>query len=436
MFLKNVKSKKLDEAYIIIIIINIFFAVYSLILETPSVIIEGITKIIFYPDILITDYVVVGGGIGSMLINSAIITLLEILLLYKEKVKANGSIIMALWMVTGFAFFGKNLYNVWSISLGVWLYSKFKKEEYSKYAVIGMLATALSPAVSQISFLDVFVQPYAIILGNLLGVAIGFFITPITSNSSKSTHGFNLYNMGFSAGVLAIFIMSVFRGFGLDFSPVIVWSYEKNISLFVLMMIISIFLITVGLVKGENNIENFKNIYKSSGLGTDFYELHKETAYINMGILSLFATFFVIAIGSNLNGPTLGGIFTIIGFGSLGKNLRNIIPIMFGVALSTFFSDWYINDPRIVLALLFCTGLAPIAGHFGWMYGVAAGFIHVLIVMNTGNIHGGLNLYNNGFSTGLVCIILMPVIFILKQEPNEKNLDSETIPIEEIKVEL
>lgn len=434
--MKNKKYPKLDEAYIIILIINIFFIMYSLMLEPPEQIIRGIIKIVLHPDILIADYVLIGGGIGSMLVNSAIITFVEILLLYKEKVKPSGSIITAIWMVTGFAFFGKNLYNVWSISFGVWLYSKFKKEPYSNYAVIGLLATSLSPAVSQISFLNIFMQPFDIILGNVLGVAIGFFISPITSNSSKSTHGFNLYGMGFSAGVLAIFIMSAFRGFGLDFNPVTIWSHEKKTSLFVLMMIISVFLILVGVLKGKNNLKNLYSIHKSSGLGSNFYELYKETVYINMGILSLFATFLVMAIGSNLNGPTIGGIFTIIGFGSLSKNLRNIIPVMLGVALSTFFNIWHINDPKIVLALLFCTGLAPIAGQFGLMYGVLAGFMHVLIVMNTGDIHGGLNLYNNGFSTGLVCIILMPIILILKGKLNEEQLGLETVPIEKVKIEI
>ena len=42
----------------------------------------------------------------------------------------------------------------------------------------------------------------------------------------------------------------------------------------------------------------------------------------------------------------------------------------------------------------FATGLAPIAGQFGWKWGIAAGVIHASVVLNTGFLHGGLNLYN------------------------------------------
>ena len=75
--------------------------------------------------------------------------------------------------------------------------------------------------------------------------------------------------------------------------------------------------------------------------------------------------------------------------------------------------------PGVLLATLFCTGLAPIAGQFGWYWGVTAGFLHMAIVQNTGVLHGGMNLYHNGFAAGLVCVLLIPVIEALKPEPKE-----------------
>ena len=41
------------------------------------------------------------------------------------------------------------------------------------------------------------------------------------------------------------------------------------------------------------------------------------------------------------------------------------------------------------------------------------------IVQNTAYLHGGLNLYNNGFAAGLTCIIMIPLIEALKREPEE-----------------
>lgn len=39
-----------------------------------------------------------------------------------------------------------------------------------------------------------------------------------------------------------------------------------------------------------------------------------------------------------------------------------------------------------------------------------------LVVLCVGALHGGLNLYNNGFSAGLVCIILIPLIEVFQKE--------------------
>jgi len=52
----------------------------------------------------------------------------------------------------------------------------------------------------------------------------------------------------------------------------------------------------------------------------------------------------------------------------------------------------------------------------------------------TSSLYGGLNLYNNGFSTGLVAIVLVPVLesfikgFKIRhgREPKTRKLDADT----------
>ena len=66
------------------------------------------------------------------------------------------------------------------------------------------------------------------------------------------------------------------------------------------------------------------------------------------------------------------------------------------------------RDPEI--AAVFAVGLAPIAGQFGVLAGIVAGMLHSAIVMYTGQMYGGLNLYNNGFSCGWVAIMMVPLI--------------------------
>lgn len=96
------------------------------------------------------------------------------------------------------------------------------------------------------------------------------------------------------------------------------------------------------------------------------------------------------------------------------------MPIFIGVILGAYFQIWEINSVGAILAVLFGTTLAPIAGVFGWKSGVAAGFLHMALVMNIGYLHGGMNLYNNGFSGGMVAAILVPIISAFREVKNEK----------------
>jgi hypothetical protein len=119
-------------------------------------------------------------------------------------------------------------------------------------------------------------------------------------------------------------------------------------------------------------------------------------------------------VGGELNGPVIGAIFTIVGFAAFGKHPRNIVPIMIGVFLGSLAKPWSADDPSILLAALFGTTLAPIAGRFGWHWGVVAGFVHSSAALTVGPVHAGLNLYNNGFAAGIVAAVLVPVIIAVQ----------------------
>ncbi len=64
----------------------------------------------------------------------------------------------------------------------------------------------------------------------------------------------------------------------------------------------------------------------------------------------------------------------------------------------------------MLLAALFGTSLAPVAGHYGWAWGVVAGFLNSSVALSSGVMHGGMNLYNTGFSAGIVAAFLVPLI--------------------------
>ena len=408
--------KNFYPPYIVLSILYLFFIIFAFCLDTPSEIFNGLKEIILSPDILITDYMHVG-GIGAALVNASLTSFCSLLLLTLIGIKPNGSTIMSLWLMTGFSLLGKNVFNIWPIIIGVYLFSKYQKEPFLNYILVALLGTSLSPIVSYISFESNNYEPLSIILGILLGIIVGFILAPIASYSIIAHNGYNLYNIGFASGLLATLLMSIMRGLGINLNSRLLWHTGSNKILFILMFICCIYLIIVGLIYGKNNKRNLSNINKQTGrLISDFYLIFGESTYINMGILGILSTLFVILIGGDLNGATICGIFTIIGFGGFGKNIRNTIPIIIGATIAGIFNVNEINSPSLLLSILFSTTLAPISGKFGWKYGILAGMIHVNIVANIGYLHGGLNLYNNGLAGGFVAMILIPLITTFKKE--------------------
>ncbi|GAA0691832.1 MULTISPECIES: DUF1576 domain-containing protein [Clostridium] len=408
--------RKLYPSYSLSILIFSIFVIFGLIVDGPINVFNGLKEIIFSPDILITDYVAIG-GIGAAFVNAGLVTLLSIALLIIIGIKPNGSTLMSLWLMAGFSFFGKNVLNVWPIILGVWLYSKYKKEPFLNYSLIALLGTSLAPAVSQLSFVGLFPVYVSIPMGCAIGIGIGFILSPLAANCTKLHQGYNLYNVGFAAGLLGTMLMAIFRALGITFESKFIWSTGNNLLFGVFLIVIFLILIGFGVYDNKDALKNTSKITKHSGrLVSDYYIMYGKAAYINMGILGILSTIIVIIIGGELNGPTMGGIMTIVGFGAFGKHPLNVIPIMIGALLSSVLNIWGIASPQMLISMLFSTTLAPIAGQFGWKYGILAGFLHVCTVMNTGYLHGGLNLYNNGLAGGFVAMTLIPLIHAFRRE--------------------
>ncbi|WP_346937512.1 DUF1576 domain-containing protein [Clostridium sp.] len=389
----------------------------SFLFNSPNEIFIGLRNIILNPDILITDYMEIG-GVGATFINCALLIIFYITMLIFLNVKPSGTIISGIFTVSGFSLFGKNILNIWPIIFGIWLYSRFQKQPFSNYIVTALFGTTLSPALIQLIGTNTIPIYLSVIIGILISIVIGFLLPPLASACMRIHQGYSLYNVGLAAGLIGTILMSLLRALGIDFESRLIWSTGNNVPFMILFSIIFLAMIILGFHYNGNSFKNITKITRHSGrLLTDFYLIFGEgITLINMGILGLFSMFLVVLVNGDLNGPTLGGILTIVGFGAFGKHLKNIIPIMFGIILCTFFNIWEINSPSVILSLLFGTTLAPIAGSFGWLWGIIAGVLHACLVMNITYLHGGMILYNNGFSGGLVCMFLLPLISAFRKE--------------------
>lgn len=399
--------------YAAFLVFSCAFILIGLIWAGPQAVLSGLQTYIVSPDLLITDYMQTGSP-GAALANAGLVTAITVAVLYFSKKPITGMTMVEIGLMSGFSLFGKNIANIWPILLGGLCYAKFKKEPFSNYSSVIMLATALSPMVTFVATDAGGYASLALTLG--LGLVIGFTVPPMTAYTYKLQGGMNLYNTGFACGLLGMILVPIIKATGQELTPVLYWSTGNNLFFSVMMLALCSILILGGFVLAKKPVwavwAGYRRLLRTSGRSpSDFLRLFGvEVTMVNMGINGLVGTAFILAVRGDLNGPTIGGILSIMGFSAFGKHLRNIVPIMAGVVLAGVILPMDVNTPSLQIALLFCTTLAPISGFFGWQYGVLAGFLHASVVLATGTALGGMNLYNNGFSGGLVAMVLYPVI--------------------------
>ena len=384
----------------------------GLLMGDPADMFTGLYRIITMQDLLITDYVYIAGP-GAALVNAGAVTLVSICIIRLSGDPYNGFTIVEMGLMAGFSLFGKNLFNIWPIILGTWLYARYQREPFAKYASVALLATSLAPLVSYMALGSIHAS---IPMGILTGIVIGFILPSLSGYTYKVQNGMNLYNMGFACGLLAMMIVPVLTAFGDKPDSVLYWAEEYNQTFALIIGLMCVAMIVIGLtatgVPPWAVWAGYRRLLSTTGRApSDYLRMFGAgPVLVNMGVNGLLGVAYVLLVGGDLNGPTLGGIFTIMGFSAFGKHAFNIVPVMAGVALGAYGMHYTPDYPALQLAGLFGTTLAPIAGHFGWPFGILAGFIHSALVLQTGGPVAGLNLYNNGFSGGLIAIVLYPTI--------------------------
>lgn len=372
----------------------------------------GFLKLQTHASRLINDFTAIG-GVGGALFNAGIMGFLCLLLIKLSEISLSGPTIAAFFTIVGFSLFGKTPLNTIPIVIGVFIASKVSGKSFGNYILFALFGTALGPLVSYLLFEAGFTGIYAIPLAVLSGIIAGFFLPGLAMAMLRMHEGFNLYNIGLTCGFLSLFIASFLVGAKQDISIKIIWNTTPHLALTLLTPGISLLLIIWGaFMDGPKLGRNLLKIMKLSGrLPTDFmYNVSPGSAYVNAGLLGLIATSYLLIIKAPFNGPVIGGLFTVIGFATFGKHLRNCWPVALGVIIASLVYGKSLNAPGPVLAVLFVTTLAPLSGEFGPVIGVTAGFVHLSLVLRTAAWHGGLDLYNNGFAGGLTATLFIAII--------------------------
>ncbi|MGI6168612.1 MAG: DUF1576 domain-containing protein [Christensenellales bacterium] len=393
--------------------------------NTPGEIWYGNIAILTSPANLITDYFKIA-NIGAAFVNAAIMVVQAIIIIKRSKTRIDGLLMAAIFTIAGFSLFGKNLYNSSPIILGVFAYARFAKIPFAQLVPVALFGTALGPLVSEVSFN--FGLPFyqGLLLGMLSGVVSGFIMPVLARHFINFHKGFSLYNIGFTAGIVATLCTAIFRGFGLDVDSLYLVSHGNNKPLSLFLFILFAAMLLVGLASNRWSFKGYRLLMKESGQGvSNFLKNHRHgTVFINMSLLGIVSMLYILIVGGELNGPVIGGIFTIVGFGASGKHLKNVPPILLGVFLVSYFSVHDVSSTSALLAALFGTTLAPISGYYGPIAGVIAGGLHMTFSANISFLHAGMNLYNNGFSGGFIAAIMVPILEKISEKKDKKNYAS------------
>jgi len=198
------------------------------------------------------------------------------------------------------------------------------------------------------------------------------------------------------------------------------------------LFIMFVYLIIMGFIFGGGKEIGKMIWYKAKG-GNYLEKFGFAPSIINMGVMGIVATLYVFITGGQINGALFACIWTAVGFATNGVSVRMYLPTMLGVAIAAFFTGGIatavgggdfmtgaltkLGSRGMLLAAIFSCGMAAIVGAHGAIAGIIVGIAHAILVPQTGQFHGWMSLYNNGFSLSLIAIILFPIYSKLGVKP-------------------
>ena len=201
----------------------------------------------------------------------------------------------------------------------------------------------------------------------------------------------------------------------------------------------------LGFILNKRNLKDYRDLLKCTGYGTDFTDKFGmplcmvNIAVYGFAILAYLNIVFILPeifpqlpTGVGFTGATVGIVFAALTFAADGQHPRNVFPIVIGyIALlaiviiiciiSGFDIPWTLSTQAYINGLAFATGLCPIAGKYGFRYGVLAGLLSAMICAVTAEMHGGFVLYNGGFNAGLTALVLIPILDFYKVKPKHED---------------
>lgn len=401
--------------------------------------------IMITPSPLVTDYLEVG-GLASAFLNAGACGLVCCLFMMGLKGESRANTLAGYFLVVAHCFYGLNLLTMLPCFFAPFLYLRRHRLNVNDNLHICMFTTSFAPFIGELLFRYTQQENYrfgelnltagGILLAILFSVMLGFIVPAILPGAHAWHKGYNLYNGGLAFGIFGFFLYNfLYKTMGVQ-PPVRVEHYnvlyeyfDRSFELFANRFFFLLFPLCIfaGYWLNGCSFDNYKKLMKDTGYRSDFAESYGMPACLmNIGFVGLFFVFYLnltmlFTEGAGYTGPTIGVILAALTFTAMGQHPKNIWPILAGYLLlylaTMFFCHmtgreigWTMSTQAYINGAAFATGLCPLVGRYGIRTGVVAGFLCASMCSATSALHGGLVLYNGGFTTGLTALILLPIL--------------------------
>ena len=415
------KLRKKSSSTILRIVLSAFTAAFligALCAPDRTDMLGGLWRIITRPSLLTKDYFFVEiGSVSGAFLNVALVGAVCCLMMYLPGAVVGGGTVAAYMLTVGFSFFGINILNILPIILGTAVYSLLKRQSFAKNINFAMFSTALAPLASEMLFRYPGTEVRSVtllgaVLALVIGVVVGVCMPALCAHAQFFHKGYDLYNAGPAAGFLCFMIFAtLYKTLGVE-APAIAATLGEGSPVLcnVFALVCFVLCIAFGLAL-NGGFKGYGKLLLDPGHKVDFAAKHGiGPCVINFGVYGLFILAYYNLIGAKFTGPTFGVVWCMLAFCAAGATPLNVLPIMVGYFLGSLFGVNALNAQAIVVGLCFASGLAPVSGKYGPIAGVVAGLMHYCLVTSVPAIHGGFNLYNGGFTSGIVAFVLVPVL--------------------------
>ncbi len=426
MALSNLRDKSASQILrALLTAFSVAFLIAAVFAPDRAEIFNGFVRINLNPGQLTKDYFFNEiGSLSGALLNMGIVGLICNAMMFLPGAAVGGGTVAAYMLTVGFSSFGLNVITILPIILGTIVYSLVKRQSFAKNINFAMFSTALSPLIGEmlLRYPNMAGEDGAIplhgitftgvLLAILLGIVIGMAMPALCGHSQFFHKGYDLYNAGPAAGFLCLLLVAIlYKTLGVD-APKVAATLGDGYNTFCITFCTIVFALCLifGLVL-NGGLKGYGKLLLDPGHKADFAAKHGIGATVlNFGFYGLFILAYYVIIGAKFTGPTFAVVFCMLAFCAAGATPLNVLPILVGYFVGSLFGVNALNAQAIVVGACFASGLAPISGHYGPIAGVIAGILHYCLVTSVPAIHNGFNLYNGGFTSGLIAFVLVPVL--------------------------